>query len=60
MAVRYAPAHGVALAAGGALSRIAGGASEARVNSLHGQAIDAIAPGLAVVVSFKAMAVHLC
>lgn len=48
MAVRYAPAHDVALLAGGALSRIAGGARTARVNSLHGQAIDAIAPGLVV------------
>ena len=44
MAVRYAPAHGVALAAGGALSRIAGGARGATVNSLHGRRSTAWPP----------------
>ena len=42
---RYRHKHGVALT--GALARILG-ASEIMVNSLHGQAIDRLAPGLAV------------
>lgn len=45
--IRYAPAHPVALAAGGLLRDLAGD-DEAQVNSLHGQAIDQVAPGLAV------------
>ncbi len=44
---RYALVHSVRLAEGGLLARLAG-ASEARVNSLHAQAIDRLAPGLAV------------
>ena len=43
--VRYAPVHPVDLA--GSLARLAGGAV-AKVNSLHAQAIDRLAPGLAV------------
>jgi putative glutamine amidotransferase len=45
--VRYAPVHSVHLASGGLLARLAG-ANEAEVNSLHAQAIDRLAPGLAV------------
>lgn len=48
MARRYAPAHDVALAAEGVLAGLLGGARAGRVNSLHGQAIDRLAPGLAV------------
>jgi len=42
---QYAPAHPVQLA--GSLARIAGG-NAAMVNSLHGQGIDRVAPGLRV------------
>ncbi|MGQ0664782.1 MAG: gamma-glutamyl-gamma-aminobutyrate hydrolase family protein [Pseudomonadota bacterium] len=45
--VRYAPAHKVRLTPGGLLAAIAG-STEALVNSLHAQAIDRLAPGLAV------------
>ncbi|MBI3707589.1 MAG: gamma-glutamyl-gamma-aminobutyrate hydrolase family protein [Proteobacteria bacterium] len=45
--LRYAPAHDVNLVAGGLLARLAG-AALAKVNSLHGQAIDRLAPGLIV------------
>ena len=48
MAERYAPVHDVTLTPGGALAALAGGASSARVNSLHGQGIDRLAPGLVV------------
>src|SRR5438552_1479581 len=44
---RYGPAHLVHLSAGGRLVELAG-AAEAIVNSLHGQGIDAPAPGLVV------------
>ena len=44
---RYGPAHRVALAADGLLAHLAG-AAEVKVNSLHAQAIDSVAPGLAV------------
>jgi len=44
----YGPAHGVALSAGGVLAGLAGGATEAIVNSLHSQGIDRPAPGLRV------------
>jgi putative glutamine amidotransferase len=44
---RYGYAHTVELAPGGALERLAG-ARRATVNSLHAQAIDRAAPGLAV------------
>jgi putative glutamine amidotransferase len=44
---RYAMAHTVELEPGGLLARLAG-AHRATVNSLHAQAIDRVAPGLAV------------
>ncbi|MFT4065862.1 gamma-glutamyl-gamma-aminobutyrate hydrolase family protein [Paraburkholderia sp.] len=37
---QYAASHAIALTTGGLLQRIAGGATEARVNSLHGQGIE--------------------
>jgi putative glutamine amidotransferase len=46
--LQYAPAHTVSLAPGGVLQKILGGATETRVNSLHGQGIDQLAAGLAV------------
>lgn len=46
-AERYAHAHPVTLTPGGFLAR-ALGTTEARVNSLHGQGIDRLAPGLIV------------
>ena len=45
--MQYAPAHPVELAPGGWLERIAG-AREVMVNSLHGQGIRDLAPGLVV------------
>lgn len=45
---QYAASHRVRLEADGALSRILGGAGEIMVNSLHGQGIATLAPGLAV------------
>lgn len=48
MAERYAVAHEVALSAGGQLAALVDGAKLAHVNSLHAQAIDRLAPGLAV------------
>jgi putative glutamine amidotransferase len=47
-AERYRDAHAVTLTAGGMLQRLLGGAGEITVNSLHGQAIDRLAPGLVV------------
>jgi putative glutamine amidotransferase len=47
-AERYAPRHPVAVTPGGLLARILGGAPSIPVNSLHGQGIDRLAPGLAV------------
>lgn len=46
-AQRYAPSHPVTLTPGGMLAGLAG-APRALVNSLHAQAIDRLAPGLAV------------
>jgi putative glutamine amidotransferase len=46
-AQRYAPSHPVTLTPGGVLAGLAG-AQRAYVNSLHAQAIDRLAPGLAV------------
>lgn len=43
---QYGPAHAVRLAEGGLLQRFLDGAGEARVNSLHGQGIDALGTGL--------------
>ncbi|SFU97496.1 gamma-glutamyl-gamma-aminobutyrate hydrolase family protein [Pseudoduganella namucuonensis] len=45
---QYAPAHRVTLEEGGVMARILGGARHIDVNSLHGQGIDRLAPGLAV------------
>lgn len=45
---RYGMAHTVELEPGGLLARLAGGACRATVNSLHAQAIDRVAPTLAV------------
>jgi putative glutamine amidotransferase len=45
--VQYAPSHEVELEPGGVLMRIAG-AERIRVNSLHGQGVDRLAPDLAV------------
>ena len=47
-AERYAAAHPVRLTPGGTLQALLGGAATIMVNSLHGQAIDRLAPGLAV------------
>jgi putative glutamine amidotransferase len=45
---RYRDAHPIALTQGGMLQALLDGAREIRVNSLHGQAIDRLAPGLVV------------
>jgi putative glutamine amidotransferase len=45
---RYAPAHEALLTAGGRLQSLLGGAVRIEINSLHAQAIDRLAPGLAV------------
>lgn len=47
-AARYGPRHAVRLRPGGTLQALLGGASEIEVNSLHGQGIDRLAPGLEV------------
>ncbi len=47
LAEQYAPAHAVAFTQGGLLA-MATGMAGARVNSLHGQGVDRLAPGLAV------------
>jgi putative glutamine amidotransferase len=44
---QYGPSHPVDIVAGGTLDRILG-VRQLRVNSLHGQAIDRLAPGLRV------------
>jgi putative glutamine amidotransferase len=46
--LQYAPAHKILLQPGGVLQQLLGGASETRVNSLHGQGIDQLAAGLAI------------
>jgi putative glutamine amidotransferase len=43
---QYAPSHAILPVPGSALAGWAGGASEVRVNSLHGQGINQLAPGL--------------
>jgi putative glutamine amidotransferase len=45
---QYSAAHGVTLAEGGVLYRLNGGVAEVRVNSLHGQGVRELAPGLTV------------
>lgn len=47
-AKQYAPAHAVRVEPGGALAAVLNGATEVQVNSLHGQAVDRLAPGLRV------------
>ncbi len=47
IAVKYGPAHKVTVTPGGLLARLTG-LTEFEVNSLHSQAIDRVAPGLAV------------
>ena len=46
--LQYGPAHRVVLVPGGRLADLLGGASELMVNSLHGQGIHRLAPGLTV------------
>jgi putative glutamine amidotransferase len=43
---QYAPSHAIVPVPGSALHEWASGASEVRVNSLHGQGINRLAPGL--------------
>ena len=45
---RYGDVHAIALTPCGMLQALLDGAAEIRVNSLHGQAIDRLAPGLVV------------
>lgn len=45
---RYGLAHPVTLTPGGRLQAMLGGATRVEVNSLHGQGIDRLAPGLTV------------
>jgi putative glutamine amidotransferase len=47
-AQQYAPAHDIAIAPDSLLARLAGG-TQARVNSLHGQGVNRLAPGLRAV-----------
>ncbi|WP_205806331.1 gamma-glutamyl-gamma-aminobutyrate hydrolase family protein [Burkholderia sp. Ac-20365] len=46
--VQYAPSHALHLVQGGLLQKLAGGASEVRVNSLHGQGVQRLGDGLTV------------
>jgi putative glutamine amidotransferase len=48
LATQYGPAHAVHLAPGGLLASILGSGSDITVNSLHGQGVDRLAPGLQV------------
>jgi putative glutamine amidotransferase len=45
---QYGPAHRVALTPGGRMAQLLDGKQELMVNSLHGQGIDQLAPGLTV------------
>ena len=45
---RYRPRHAVRLRPGGRLRELLGGIEEIEANSLHGQGIDRLAPGLAI------------
>ncbi|MPY71165.1 MAG: hypothetical protein GEU92_13880 [Alphaproteobacteria bacterium] len=45
---RLAPRHGLTLLKGGYLSSLIGGKTECVVNSLHGQGVDRVAPGMVV------------
>jgi putative glutamine amidotransferase len=44
--VQYGPSHALHLLQGGLLQKLAGGASEVRVNSLHGQGVERLGDGL--------------
>ena len=46
--VQYGPAHRVLLTAGGKFAQMLGNPAEIMVNSLHGQGVDKLAPGLTV------------
>jgi putative glutamine amidotransferase len=46
--VQYGPAHAITLEKGGLLQAILKGAIATQVNSLHGQGIDRLAPGLQI------------
>ncbi len=46
--VQYAPSHALQLVQGGLLQKLAGGVSEVRVNSLHGQGVERLGDGLTV------------
>jgi putative glutamine amidotransferase len=46
LAAQYAPAHSVELLAGGLMQKIFGEKTELWVNSLHGQGVHQLAPGL--------------
>ncbi|CAG4888338.1 gamma-glutamyl-gamma-aminobutyrate hydrolase family protein [Paraburkholderia saeva] len=48
LALQYAPSHSIRLTQGGQLQRLASGANEARVNSLHGQGVERLGAGLIV------------
>jgi Predicted glutamine amidotransferases len=48
LSIQYGPSHSVRLAPDGVLARLAGGAAEVHVNSLHAQGIDRLADGLIV------------
>lgn len=48
LAEQYAPAHDLLLEPGSPLREWAGGAAQVRVNSLHGQGVRELAPGLRV------------
>ncbi|WP_025917291.1 gamma-glutamyl-gamma-aminobutyrate hydrolase family protein [Herminiimonas sp. CN] len=45
---QYGPAHAVTLIEGGLMAQVLGGVTRISVNSLHGQGIDRLAPGLRV------------
>ncbi|MBX9869484.1 MAG: gamma-glutamyl-gamma-aminobutyrate hydrolase family protein [Burkholderiaceae bacterium] len=46
--VQYAPAHAVHIVPNGRLAKILGSADDIMVNSLHGQGVERLAPGLTV------------
>ncbi len=46
--VQYGPAHRIKIAPDGRMAQILAGATEIMVNSVHGQGIDRLAPGLKV------------
>jgi len=48
MEEQYAPIHRVLVEPGGVLARTLGGVEQIMVNSLHGQGLDRLAPGLAI------------